>query len=156
MSITRNTVSDELAIRNLEARYCDAVNRRDVDAWANTWSRDAVWELMGKRVEGRENIVSTWQDTMVFFPIVFHSHLSGLVSLFGDIARCRWYVYELVVDHDQKAKCFFGIYHDECEYKEDEWLFNKRRFDLLYQGKGPLEPENWLGFPEQLNKSIDE
>ena len=33
-------VQDELAIRQLIARYSDAVNRYDAEAWAATWAPD--------------------------------------------------------------------------------------------------------------------
>ena len=32
--------ADQLAIRSLVARYCDAVNRYDAVAWAATWAQD--------------------------------------------------------------------------------------------------------------------
>ena len=35
-------LEDELALRNLMARYVDAVHRRDKDDWAGTWAVDAL------------------------------------------------------------------------------------------------------------------
>ena len=40
-------LEDELALRNLMARYVDAVNRYDADAWIATWAEDGVWNLLG-------------------------------------------------------------------------------------------------------------
>ena len=42
MSDNDTPVADELAIRELVARYADAVARRDDDAWAATWTEDAL------------------------------------------------------------------------------------------------------------------
>ena len=47
------TVEDETRLRALMARYIDAVNRRDGDAWISTWAEDAAWGLMGQEVQGR-------------------------------------------------------------------------------------------------------
>ncbi len=91
-----------------------AMNRRDTDAWSRTWGGDGVWEFSDNRIEGRENIVSFWQDTMSAFPIVFHTHLCGLVDLQDDTGRCRWYIHELVVDASNTEKRFLGVYHDTC------------------------------------------
>ena len=41
-----NDSADELAIRGLIARYCDAVNRYDSDAWAGTWANDGRWYFL--------------------------------------------------------------------------------------------------------------
>src|SRR5260370_16602834 len=39
-------VEDELSIRNLVARYTDAVNQRDLAAFRQLWTDDAVWEIV--------------------------------------------------------------------------------------------------------------
>ena len=54
-------VEDELSIRNLVARYTDAVNQRDLDAFRQLWTDDAVWEigpLLQSRADGIDEIVA--------------------------------------------------------------------------------------------------
>lgn len=46
--------ADLAAIRDLNDRYADAVQRADADSWGALWAEDACWTLMGSRVEGRE------------------------------------------------------------------------------------------------------
>ena len=55
-----DTVSDELAIRNLVARYSDGVNRRDGAIWSDTWAADSEWLLMGNPTRGREAILALY------------------------------------------------------------------------------------------------
>lgn len=150
----QNRLADELAIRNLEARYCDAVIRRDADAWESIWAVDGVWEFMGQTIEGRENIVTLWKQAMDDFPMIIHHYLSGGINIDGDNASCRWYINEMVINSMEESQQFFGVYNDECRKIENEWLFTKRRFDLMYQGPGPLDAAGWLGYPQDLNGPI--
>ena len=84
--------TDELAIRQLAARYIDAVNRRDEGDWSATWSRDASWNLMGMQVSGREAIVAMWKGAMGTFRWVVMMLGSGTIELDGDTASGRWYL----------------------------------------------------------------
>ena len=56
-----SNLQDELALRDLMARYVDAVNRSEAAAWAATWAEDGVWSLLGTSVSGRDNILELWQ-----------------------------------------------------------------------------------------------
>ncbi len=149
-----NEIIDELAIRSLAGRYCDAVMRRDAEAWASTWCEDAVWEILGNRIEGRETIVDTWKQFMQGYPIVIHAAFPGLVNINDDTAKCRWYVTEKVRDLEGKNTQFFGVYNDVCEKINDEWLFTERRFDLIYQGPTELDMNGWTGYPADLNPNL--
>ena len=40
-----SNLQDELALRDLMARYVDAVNRSEAAAWGATWAEDGVWSL---------------------------------------------------------------------------------------------------------------
>ena len=54
-------VEDELSIRNLVARYTDAVNQRDLAAFRQLWTDDAVWEIgppLQSRADGIDEIVA--------------------------------------------------------------------------------------------------
>jgi len=150
----QNELADEFAIGNLEARYCDAVMRRDADEWKSTWAVDGVWEFMGQIIEGREDIVTFWKQAMDGFPMIIHHYLSGGINIDGDNASCRWYIHEMVINAMGEAQQFFGVYNDDCVKSKKGWLFKKRRFDLIYQGAGVLDAAGWQGYPEDLNRTI--
>jgi len=154
LTYEQNKPAEELAIRNLEAQYCDAVIRRDANAWKSTWAEDSVWEFMGQLIEGRDNIAAFWKKAMDGFPMIIHQYFSGGIKIDGDQATCRWYILEAVSDINGESKQFFGIYNDVCVKSEKGWLFMKRRFDLIYQGPGLLDAAGWQGYPPDLNTQL--
>ncbi len=34
------------------------------------------------------------------------------------------------------------------------WAFIMIHVDLIYQGSGLIEPENWMGFPSDMNSAL--
>ena len=62
---TTNSLTDENQIRDLVARYADAVTRRDEKAWAETWTEDGEWQVMGRTASGRRRGASAWNITMI-------------------------------------------------------------------------------------------
>ena len=132
------SLADELALRELVARYADAVNRRDVEAWTATWSRDGVWHLFGRDVEGRDAVVAMWQGAMGMFDFVLQLIHSGTVDVQGDAATGRWYLSEVAHTTKGERLLTVGVYHDRMTREADGWCFAHRRFDVLYQGPPDL------------------
>ena len=126
--------ADELAIRQLAARYIDAVNRRDEGDWTATWSRDGVWNLMGMQVSGRDAVVATWKGAMGTFRWVVMMLGSGTIELDGDTASGRWYLTEHLVGQDGNASMVLGVYDDRYRREEGAWVFSERRYQMLYRG----------------------
>ena len=88
------TAADELAIRGLVARYCDAVCRRDPQAWVATWADDCTWDLGGGRVvRGREAVLELWTSATARYPWVAQLAPTGTVELTGDTTRGAWILY---------------------------------------------------------------
>ena len=126
---------DQLAIRALLERYCEAVNQRDADMWGATWAVDAVWELphLGMDgLKGRETIVSAWLEAMKMFPFVNMMAMPGSISVDGDRATMRSYTDEVAVTQDGTEMRPRGQYDDECVKVEGQWQFSKRVFTVLH------------------------
>lgn len=145
--MTNPAWADQIAIRELNAAYADAVIRRDADAWSSLWAPNGRWYFLGEWIEGRDNIRARWQDTMSGFPIVHHHITSEQTTVFGDEARSRVYLAEEVVTTESASLRFLGVYNDICIRLDEGWRYGSRRFDLLYQGPGSLNPEGWSGYP---------
>ncbi len=145
---------DELAIRDLQARYCDAVNRRDAVAMEQTWAKESVWGFLGKPIEGRDNIISFWKQAMAGFPKILQFYWPAGLKIDGDTGTGRWYLQEIVVDTKGNPLQFYGVYNDTYGKIDSEWLFTMRRFDLIHQGPGPLTEKGWLGYPQDVNNSL--
>ena len=141
------TVEAESAIRKLNARYCDAIIRRDAKDWGSLWHEDARWFLMGNWMEGREAIVAAWEQALSGLPVVYQRMSGEIIEVHGERAVCRVYVDEQVVDAEGNALNFVGVYNDECLYTEDGWLYLVRRFDLITSNPGKLDGNTWMGYP---------
>ncbi len=126
--------ADELAIRDLAARYIDAVNRVNQADWAATWSETAHWNLMGMEVAGREAIVQLWVGAMSSFECALMMLNSGTVTLDGDRASGRWYVTEHLKPKEGAANLTLGVYDDEYRRENGQWLFARRHYNVMYQG----------------------
>jgi hypothetical protein len=134
------STTDELAIRDLNARYIDAVNRYNAEDWIATWSPTATWDLMGHVVEGSEAILATWQGAMSGFEMVVMMLSSGTLQIDGEKATGRWYITEHLNPKDADANMTLGVYDDEYAVEEGRWVFTRRSYNVMYHG-----PQNLSG-----------
>lgn len=122
---------DQVAIRALIDSYSDAVFRRDAQAWGATWAEDALWNLMGTEVRGREAIVGLWTQAMAGFPFVAFFAQIGHLAITGDRAKGRVYTHEYLELADGSISRPIGQYLDVYTRTADGWRFAERRFQVL-------------------------
>jgi len=145
-----SSADDELAIRSLVARYSDAVARRDTTDWAATWAPDGVWQIMGRAVEGREEVTALWSKLMGGLSFVLQLPNAGLIELDGDRAKGRWYITEHGKMENGTALLTLGVYHDEYVRGPTGWSFQRRRFDVLHMGPPDLSGQI-VPFPKDVS-----
>ena len=150
-----NLSEDNLNIRHLNALYGDAVMRRDAELWGSLWHGDGVWHFLGEPIRGQSDIVARWKEAMEGFPVVFHTHHSGLINIKDDEANCRWYIDEDILDANGNALRILGVYNDICVRSPTGWIYSERRFDPLYHGPGTLRTEHTLPYPADINSAHD-
>lgn len=131
-------VRDELAIRNLVARYADAVNRRDEAAWADTWAEAGEWSLLGRAAQGREAARELLAEFLAGLSLVVQVPASGVVRVQGDRATGRWTITEQGKLANGNAFLSLAAYDDEYERGAGEWRFASRRLTLFYMGPPDL------------------
>lgn len=135
-----------LAIQDLVSRYCDALVRDDEAAWAATWAEDAVWDLAGLVVEGREQVVNLWRQATLPFSCIVQLASNPIIRVHDDgtTAHGRWTIIEHLAASDGSSPMqSVGIYDDHYKVVGGEWLFAKRRFQLLLTGAhGLVAPPN--------------
>lgn len=140
----------EIELRDLVSRYSDAVNRRDAEAWGQTWSREASWEIMGTVQQGRESIVEFWSQVMSGIPLVLQEPTFGTLDFSVASSELqatgRWYIHEITKGPEFSAETT-GVYHDRYVHEDGCWRFSRRRFDVLYRDEKPLSG-NAFPFPE--------
>ena len=143
-------VAAELDIRNLVARYADAIHRRDPADWGDTWAEDGIWRLPGLddpteqiTMTGRDTLVTAWQTAMAGFPFVWHAIHSGHIAWDGDVATGRWYLSERLLTADGQGLEIFGVYDDRYRHTDAGWRFCERAFAILYRGPADLAGERF-------------
>ena len=133
-----NSPEDEMALRNLMGRYSDAVNRVDADAWIATWAEDAVWNLLGNPVSGKDNILALWKQMMSSFEFALMLPSTCLFEVDGDTASGHWYLTEYTRDPEGAASTVLSRYMDTYTRKEGQWLFQSRDYSFIYNGPADL------------------
>ena len=133
-----STLNDELALKNLMAKYVDAVNRRDEAAWSSTWDESASWNLLGSPVTGRDNIVALWQQMMAGFEFALMMPSSSLFEIEGDRASGHWYLQEYTRDLEGNAATVLSRYLDTYCKRDGQWLYSSRSYSFIYHGGADL------------------
>ena len=119
MAVLKEQVADELAVRELVARFSDAVNRRAPLEMAALWATDGVWVVPGvPETTGRDAIAGVLTNLLETFPSLVQMPHTGVVSVDGDSATARWFLSEFGCDASGGGVYFIGTYHDQ--YRRDE------------------------------------
>lgn len=130
--------SDEFEIRALIDRYCDAVNRRDIPAWLETWNDDPYWELFGRPSQGKEAALGVLEGALGMLNFVVQTAVNPVITVEGDRATGRWLVTEWSESETLGKLMLLFIYHDEYEKTTQGWRIASRKMQLLYQGPPDL------------------
>ncbi len=138
--------TDEHRIRDLVARFDDAVNRRDVPEFEALWAEDARWEIgapMAMKVEGREAIVAMWARMIEDVEWLFRGSFVGVLEIDGDTAKGRWPCIETGTfrktpnaparGYDNRA-----FYQDHYIRIDGRWLFKSRSYVYLWLSNDSL------------------
>ena len=129
-------------INGLYFEYCEGINSYDRDRYANTFCKDAVYEMSGNPpMLGRE-VIRSKVDLEKFgiswlfqIPPRFH-----ILEHTNDTARVRAYTVE-VSNWDKKGNYYLCAYIDQCVIEEGSWRFKHRLGDILYTGSPDLMGE---------------
>jgi uncharacterized protein (TIGR02246 family) len=141
-------VRDELDIRDLTARFTDAVNRRDPEAVGRTFTEDGEWVVPGVPVSvGPQAAAKQIDGLLRNFPRLVQLLHSGHVDVDGEVATATWYLTENATDGTSAAFTFVGVYRDELRRGADGWRFTRREFSFLRRDKSELQAK-WYAHPE--------
>src|SRR5690242_16483117 len=133
---------DQLAIRNLQAAYGDAVTRRAWDDLVPMFRPDCpvrldlrdgrVVEHIGARAIG--DFIATSIERFEFFEFAL---LNSVVFVDGDAATGRLYMWELRQDEtSHRWSNAFGLYNDDYARVDGRWVFASRRYSSLARTAG--------------------
>lgn len=123
---------DGQAVRDLVARFSDAVNRRDPAAAGALFAEDGTWHVPGMDVQhGPDAVAAQLQGLLDGMTSLVQLVHSGTVDVDGDRASARWYLSEHGVTTDGTPVTFVGCYDDVAERGAGAWRFAERRFAFL-------------------------
>ncbi len=141
MDITE--IAARLAIQELANRYTDAILRNDLECYADCWSENASWHIMGQHLQGREQIVGFYKSLTEGTLHVRHLSHSPILRVDGDRATGRFQVTETVCHKDGAGSIILGVYDDAYAKEGDVWRFVERKLDMIYHGPFPFEAERF-------------
>ncbi|MFD7407826.1 nuclear transport factor 2 family protein [Streptomyces sp. NPDC059866] len=137
----------QIEIRDLTARFTDAVNRRAPKELADLFTDDGEWHVPGVPVaSGREAISAVLHSLLKNFARLVQLTHSGHIDVAGDTATATWYITENAEDADGNAFAFTGVYTDHLVRTESGWRFASRSFDFLHRTR-PGSPARWYPHP---------
>ena len=124
----------ECAIRQLHARYIDALWRKDADAFADLFAEDAEWKVAGMHLRGRDQIRSTFEKFMRHLDRTLMIFSDPIVELGDGYATARSYVTENNKFADGRTASTIGVYYERFVDEGDRWRFQWRHWNLYYIG----------------------
>jgi ketosteroid isomerase-like protein len=131
-------VAVEAQIRQLHARYADAVWRKDFAAFGDCFAPDAEWRIAGMVLRGRPQIVGALERLMGNFERILMTFRTPLLEVGNGTATGRTYVTEQNAFKSGRPGTTIGIYYERFVQQPDRWRFAWRLFQLQYMGPADL------------------
>ena len=126
---------DRCQILDLFARFAWAYDIGDANAYADTFSEDAVIRVGEFRVQGRDAICATLEE---FFlkrdPAITCVHQACNLVVAGDNRECSVWNYWLLFENQEREKNMVlqrvDRQYSRCIYVSEQWLFLERVFSI--------------------------
>jgi uncharacterized protein (TIGR02246 family) len=128
----------ECAIRQLHARYADALWRKDPDSFAALFARGAEWKVAGMHMRGREEIRETFARFMVHTGRTLMTFRSPIVEMVDAVPTARTYVTEQNKFADGQSADTMGVYYERFVEEDGAWRFAYRHWNMYYIGPPTL------------------
>ena len=128
-------MTDEEGIRRTLALYCQLCDDGRFDEWAQLYSEDAEFKVMGEVYQGPEAIKGFIAQAQPEGRRGKHVAVNPLIEVDGDAARA-WTDYIWVgPGTGQFPVTNVGRYHDRLVKQDGRWLFVERQ--IVFMGEEP-------------------
>ena len=129
-------------IRDLIARFADAVTRKDPDAFGTLWAENGEWiigEPMSLSVSGLDSIQTTFSRIVCKWEFFAQFANSLLIEIKGKHAKARCTCEEYGIN-SRSGETYHNValYFDEFILTPDGWRFRKREYRYLWLDDRPL------------------
>lgn len=128
----------EYGIRQLHARYIDALWRKDAAALAKCYDEEGEWNIAGLHMRGRDEIAAAFEKLIAPQHRVLMRIGVPLLDIGVGVATGRLYATEDVKRNDGTAARNIGIYEDRYAGEGPLWRFLSRSWTLVYKGAPDL------------------
>lgn len=120
---------DKIEIQELTARYANAMDDTDLDAWMQTWDANGLWKGGLGEFEGTAKLQELFAALGERIKNRRHVMTNFVISGEGEQAEQRCYM--LVFDRVNEAKLIAtGVYTDRLIKTGGKWKFLERRVVL--------------------------
>lgn len=142
---TLEQLADRAEISELMLTFGDSLDRRDWDAYANTFTEDGVFEIMGQRRTGRAEIAAGPARDLTVFARTQHFSSNHRIELAGDTATASHYLLAVHIpnaDRPDEHADVGGQYRCQCVRTTEGWRFRRVELDIWWSGgsKFTLQP----------------
>jgi uncharacterized protein (TIGR02246 family) len=124
----------EFQIRQLQARYADALWHKDPQTFGDLFAEDAVWKVAGMTMRGRDEIRSTFAKFMVHTGRTLMTFRTPIVDVVDGVVTSRTYVTESNKFADGQTADTVGIYYERFSQADGRWFFQYRHWNMYYIG----------------------
>lgn len=151
----KDFVVAECMIRQLHARYVDAVWRKDIESFADCFTEDCEWRIAGMVLTGRDTIKESMAQFFTGFRRILLTMRTPSLSLDGPgLASARTYFTENSVMADGTPLAAIGSYYERFVDEGDRWRFSWRVFRTEYAASpdftGPFYDNPDYGAPPAM------
>jgi hypothetical protein len=129
------------SIRQLHARYTDAVWRRDIPTFLTCFTPDAEWLIGGRTRRGTAEIEAFILQIFEDFRHIQMRIAPPILDLGGGRISGRSLVVEQRVSSTGESSTVLGVYYDRCVGEGPDLKFEWRLFQAKYVGENDLTSE---------------
>jgi len=124
----------ESGIRQLHARYIDAVWRKDFDAFVACFAEQGEWKIAGMHLRGRAEVRDAIARLLGACERVLMTVGPPILEIGQGSAIGRIYCLEYAKLLGGTSVMNIGIYYDRYVEEEGRWRFEWRHWALQYRG----------------------
>ncbi len=143
---------ERFKIQQLIYRYCDSVNRGDVQALRSVCADDALWEspLLNRRHESADAFCEYFRASKLATQVLIQTPSCPVIELVDEhTANATTTVFELTRGTAAEDGTFgrkgseinlqnYGIYYDDIARIDGDWKFTRRLFVPIYLEPGTV------------------
>lgn len=122
-------------IRQIYARIQDAVWRKDSSGFSACFAEDALWQIMGRDIEGRAEIASFLDEALALSDFVLFQPSQPLLTMQSQTrALGQVRITETIKRKSGEVLCSLGHYEDLHELGHGQWQIRRHSLRLNYLG----------------------